>query len=155
MSDKDLLSYEQVLEQEGRLVALNKGTSMMPLLRQQRDVMVIVKKGSERCRKYDAVLYKSGGRYVLHRVIKVRENDYVIVGDNCRVLEYGITDSDILGVLVSVIRDGKRELRMDSPAARIYAHLWCDFFPVRAALIRVRECLGKLYRAVKKRIIHS
>lgn len=152
MNDSRPLSYEEVLESEGRLVALNKGTSMMPLLREQRDLMVIVKKGSERCKKYDAVLYKSGGRYVLHRVIKVRENDYVIVGDNCRRLEYGITDGDILGILVAVVRGGKRELKMDSRLARFYAHLWCDLFPVRAFFILIREQLGKVRRAVRKLI---
>ncbi len=148
MNENSLISYEEALEREGKLVAINSGTSMMPLLRQKRDLMVIEKKGESRCKKYDAVLYRRGGRYILHRVIKVRENDYVIVGDNCRRLEYGITDGDILGVLTAVVRGGKREVKMDSFGARLYAHIWCDFFPVRAVLIRVRELLG----AVKRRI---
>lgn len=134
------LSYEEVLESEGRLVAVNKGKSMLPLLRENRDVMVIDKKTEQRCKRLDAVLYKSGGRYVLHRVIRVRDDDYVIVGDNCRRLEYGITDDDVLGVLTAVIRNGRREVSMDSPVCRFYAHLWCDLFPIRAAIIFLREC---------------
>ena len=152
MNKPNELSYEAALEREGKIVAINKGTSMMPLLRENRDIMVIEKKGSERFKKYDAVLYKQGGRYVLHRIVKVRENDYVIVGDNCRVLEYGITDSDILGKLTAVLRNGDRELKMDSPLSRVYAHIWCDFFPVRAALIRLRELLGAVKRRVKRLI---
>lgn len=139
MNDRQL-SYEEVLETEGRLVAINKGKSMLPLLRENRDVMVIDKKTSQRCKRLDAVLYKSGGRYVLHRVIRVRDEDYVIVGDNCRRLEYGITDNDILGVLTAVIRSGRREVKMSSPVCRIYAHLWCDLFPLRAFFIFLREC---------------
>lgn len=152
MSDRKCLSYEELLEQEGKIVDINKGRSMLPLLRETRDLMVITKKGDERFKKYDAVLYKCGERYVLHRIIKVRENDYVIVGDNCRRLEYGITDDDILGILTAVVRNGKREIKMDSFTARAYAHLWCDFFPIRAALIFVRECLGKIRRHLKKLI---
>ncbi len=153
MSDKVQLSYEEVLELEGKLVAINKGRSMMPLLREGRDLMVIEKKGTQRCKKYDAVLYKSGERYVLHRIIKVRENDYVIVGDNCRRLEYGITDEDIIGKLTAVVRGGKRELKMNSKLCRFYAHLWCDFFPIRAALILLREMAGKCRRFVKSRFM--
>ena len=149
MNNGEQVSYEEILEQEGKLVAINSGTSMLPLLRQGRDLMVIVKKGEERCKKYDAVLYKKNGRYILHRVIKVRDSDYVIVGDNCCRLEYGTTDSDILGVLEAVVRDGKREIKMDSLTCRGYAHIWCDLYPIRAALVRFRQLLG----AAKRRLI--
>ena len=43
-------SFEEELEQNGTLVFPNKGTSMMPLLRQNRDLMVIEKRGPERLR---------------------------------------------------------------------------------------------------------
>ena len=79
-------SFEEELEQNGTLVFPNKGTSMMPLLRQNRDLMVIEKRGPERLRKYDAVLYKRGESYVMHRILKVRDRDYWIVG--CALL-YG------------------------------------------------------------------
>lgn len=151
MSEQAPLSYEEILETEGTLVATNSGKSMMPLLREKRDLMVIEKRGSERLKKYDAVLYKSGGRYVLHRIIKVRENDYVIVGDNCRRLEYGITDADILGRLTAVVRGGRRELKMDAPICRFYAHLWCDFFPIRAGLIRIRELVFHVGKIILRR----
>ena len=146
-----MVSYEDALETEGKIVAINSGKSMLPLLREKRDIMVIEKKGAERCKKYDAVLYKSGGRYILHRVIKVRENDYVIVGDNCRRLEYGITDDNILGILTAVIRDGKKELKSDSFICRLYAHIWCDFFPIRAVLIWLREIAYRVAKRILKR----
>ncbi len=151
MNDRDFVNYEELLQNEGVLIAPNVGKSMMPLLRENYDIMVIKKKGAERCKKYDAVLYKSRGRYVMHRVIKVRENDYVIVGDNCRVLEYGITDDNILGVLVAVLRGGKRELKCDSFILKLYAHLWCDFFPVRAFLIFLREKFVKIAKLILKK----
>ncbi len=123
---------------------------MLPLLRQGRDVMVIERRGEERLKKYDPVLYKSGDRYVLHRIIQVRQNDYVIVGDNCRIKEYGIKDEDILGVLTAVIRDGKRELKTDGIVCRIYAHLWVDLFPLRAELIHMRERIKRIRRKIRR-----
>ena len=54
------------------------------------------------------VLYKRPpDKYVLHRIVEVRRDSYVILGDNCVNREYGVTDSDILGVMTGYIRDGK------------------------------------------------
>ena len=151
----DLHTFEEVLNEHGFLAYTNVGVSMMPLLRQGRDVMEIRKRGSERLKKYDAVLYKRGGRYILHRILKVREKDYVIVGDNCYRREFGVTDDQILGVLTGVVRDGKR-IDVRDKGYLFYVHLWCDFYPVRAAILYSKDQtrrmihLGK--RAVKKLI---
>lgn len=145
------VSFEEMLDKSGYLVFTNVGTSMMPLLRQGRDVMEIRRKGDERCRKYDAVLYKVGSKYILHRIIKVRENDYVIVGDNCYRREYGITDEQILGVLTGIVRGGKH-ISVDDRAYKLYVHLWCDFYPIRAAILFCKHLAGRAVRAVKRGI---
>lgn len=147
------VSFEDILEKNGYLAYTNVGVSMMPLLRQKKDVMVIRKKGEERCRKYDAVLYKVGEKYILHRILKVREKDYVIVGDNCFRREYGITDAQILGVLTAVIRDG-REIKVTDRGYLLYVHLWCDFYPIRAGILYCKHLFtrvkGKAARVVRR-----
>ena len=58
---------------------------MLPLLKQGRDSFTVreVKQG-ESCKLWDVVLYKRGtDQYVLHRIIKVYEDFYDILGDNC------------------------------------------------------------------------
>lgn len=155
-------SIEAVLNQHGTLVYTNVGTSMMPLLRQGRDLMVIQKKGQQRCQKFDAVLYKrpSDGRYILHRILEVRENDYIIAGDNNTFLEYGITDNDILGILTAVIRDG-RKIPVTDPSYQRYVHLWCDHYTARMRLLRVlrfpRSIRNALSRWLKQKspALHS
>ena len=137
------MTFEKMLDENGYLAYTNVGTSMMPLLRQGRDIMEIRKKGSERCRKYDAVLYKAGTEYILHRIIQVRENDYVIVGDNCFRKEYGITDNQILGVLTGVVRNGKH-LSVKDKKYLFYVHIWCDFYPIRAGILYCRAQLGRV-----------
>ena len=142
-----------MLDNRGYLVYTNVGISMMPLLRQGKDVMEIRKKGPERCKKYDAVLYKVNDRYILHRIIKVRENDYVIVGDNCFRREYGIKDSQILGVLTGIVRNGKH-ISVTDKKYLCYVHLWCDFYPIRAAFLYSRVQLGRV-KSRLARIVRS
>ena len=147
------MTFEELLEKDGYLVYTNVGTSMMPLLRERRDIIEIRKKGPDRCRKYDAVLYKRGKKYILHRIVKVREKDYVIVGDHCIWREWGITDERILGVMTSVKRNGKT-ITPENRLYQLYVHLWVDFFPVRAAILYckriVRGAAGKAVRFLRR-----
>lgn len=140
-------TYEDELQKNGKIIHTNVGVSMMPLLRQNRDVMII-ERPNGRLKKYDVPLYKrKNGQYVLHRILKVRENDYVICGDHCVKREYGITDKDIIGVLTGVIRDGKT-ITMDNLGYKFYYHLWCDFFYIRVFLLKVRFFLGRVKRSL-------
>ncbi|MBQ9923895.1 MAG: S26 family signal peptidase [Clostridia bacterium] len=126
------MTFEEVLEREGRLVYTNVGISMLPLLRQGKDLFVVEKRGPERLRAGDVVLYRRPpNQYVLHRIVEVREREYVILGDNCVNREYGITDGDILGILTGVVRDGKLHT-VTEKWYRLYS-----FFMVHGADVRI------------------
>jgi hypothetical protein len=136
-------TYEEQLRTHGTLVYTNVGSSMLPLLRQNRDLLIVGRRPEGRCKKYDVVLYKRpSGQYVLHRILKVRKNDYVICGDNRRVREFGVPDEWIFGVLTGVVRDGK-QISIHDFKYRCYVHLWCDFFWIRAALLWLRSKVSK------------
>lgn len=144
-----MTTFEEEIVRTGRLVFTNVGDSMYPLIRQDRDLLII-EKPRGRLKKYDVPLYKrDSGEYVLHRVLKVRAQDYVICGDNRYVKEYGITDRHIIGVLTAVVRNG-REVSVTDWKYRLYAHLWCDFFPVRALIFKIRSILRRLKRKNRK-----
>ena len=138
-------TFEEILARDGKLVYSNVGDSMLPLICQGRDLLVIVSPIG-RLKKYDIPLYKrDNGQYVLHRILAVREKDYVICGDNRWGREYGITDSHVIGVLAAIIRDGK-EIPMADWRLRLYTHLWCDLFPLRAFILRGLHVLKRLGR---------
>ncbi|MBQ8922070.1 MAG: S24/S26 family peptidase [Oscillospiraceae bacterium] len=144
-----MTTFEQELEQNGRLVFTNVGTSMEPLIRQGRDLLII-EKPHGRLKKYDIPLYRrQSGQYVLHRILKVRAQDYVLCGDNRRRKETGITDRQIIGVLTAVVRDGK-EIPMTALRCRMYAHLWCDLFPLRAFILTAKSVPKRLKRKYGK-----
>jgi hypothetical protein len=138
--ERETLIFEEELQRHGVLVYKNVGYSMMPLIRQQRDLVEIVKKQPGRCRKYDVVLYRRNGKYILHRILKVLPDSYVIAGDHNYVLEHGVKDDQIIGVLKAVVRDGRR-ITSDDRRYRLYVHLWCDLYPIRAVILCLKAHL--------------
>ncbi len=147
-------TYEKLLNEQGYIIDTNKGFSMMPLLRQRHDIFEIRKKGPGRCRKYDVVLYKRGDKYILHRILRVRPDGYLIAGDACSVVERDIKDEHILGVMTRVIRDGK-EITTDNKWYKLYVHLWCDVYPVRMVILRIKRFIKRCIGFIKRRVFRQ
>ncbi len=84
------------------------GTSMNPLLYQNRDFVRIVKPQLP-LKIGDIPLYRrNDGAFVLHRVVAIKDNgEYVMCGDNQFILEFGITDKNIIGVAKTLIINGE------------------------------------------------
>lgn len=137
----------EFLEENGKLTYTNVGVSMMPLLRQGKDLFTIEKNNGQRYKKGDVVLFARGSsKYVLHRIIKVLPDEYVILGDNCVSCEKGIKDSDIHGKMISFVRNGK-EHSVTEKRYRVYTALVLFFNPVRVFFKRLWI---KFKRLVKK-----
>ena len=148
MSNGEQISFEEYLAEYGTLTYKNKGISMMPLLREDKELFTVEKKGSERCRRYDVVLYKDRqDRYILHRVIRVLPDGYVIRGDNTYKNEFR-TDDEIIGVMTGLIRDG-REIRVTDTAYRVYSVLRTAGYPLRYVCFRIRHVAGRLLKLKK------
>lgn len=105
---KDLwpIMQEQILA--GKKVRFGpKGTSMLPLIRQGVDTIVL-EKAPENLNKYDLPLYlRDNGQFVLHRVVDKNENGYVMCGDNQYDREYDVKPSQILAIATGIYRGDK------------------------------------------------
>lgn len=144
-SENGKMSFERYLDMYGKMTYRNVGVSMLPMLKQDRDLFTLEKKTSKRCKKYDVVLYRRPPhQYVLHRVVKVREDDYIILGDNCERKEYGICDQDIIGVMISFVHKGKT-IKVDDFRYQIYVHVWYWSYPVRRQLMKCRRLLSRVW----------
>ena len=142
------MKFEEYLKKNDSLTYYNVGTSMMPLLKQGRDLFTVEKKTGERCKKYDVVLYRRPpAKYVLHRIVEVRENDYVILGDNCIRKEYGIRDEDILGVMTSFVRKGHL-VKCNNRFYRIYSVICVAAWPLRKILYPVKALVKKILQPI-------
>lgn len=138
----DAVTFEEYFQSHTSLTYKNKGISMLPLLREGHDLFTVTKKGSERCRVGDVVLFRRNGRYILHRVVKVRADSYDCLGDNSVNKEYGVKDSDILGVMESYTRNGKKH-PVTAPAYRLYSAVWVRLSPVRITIKRACVALKR------------
>ena len=143
-------TFEEEINKNGVLVYKNVGVSMLPLIKQNRDVLII-EKPTRTIKKYDVVLYKRpNGEYVLHRVIKVKNGQFVMCGDNQNYKEYGITNDNVLWILTSIERSGK-VIKINEGKNKIYAHLITDFYPVRFIILRIRNYCSNILSHVKKK----
>jgi len=136
-------SIEDVLREEGIFVSTTVGVSMYPMLRNRKDT-IIVTPYQGRLKKYDVPLYKRSSDYILHRIVEVLPDSYVICGDNCEKKEYGITDEQILGVLTGFYR-GSKKINMDGLAYKIYVWVWCKSFPLRMVYKKMRRMAAKVW----------
>ena len=116
---------------------ITAGTSMLPMLRDRKDTVVLQKKNGK-LKKYDLPLYKrADGSFVLHRIVGIRKDGYVMSGDNHDIKEYPVTDEQIIAVVTAYIKDGKR-ISTNSLGYKIYCRWHCN--------------AGKLLRRIKQRI---
>ena len=141
------VTFEELLEKDGRLVYKTKGVSMLPMLHQNRD-LVIIQVPSSRLKKYDVALYRRGENYVLHRVIGFGNDCYLIRGDNTYSVET-VPEQAVIGVLTAFVRKGKQR-KVTDPRYLVYVHIWCRIYPLRSCYVRARRLAGRVVRRLLK-----
>ena len=137
---------EEQLKNGGTVVFKPKGISMLPLIRQGID-SVLIKSPKFPLKKYDIPLFRrKDGSFILHRILKVcNDGTYVVCGDNQTVLEYGVRDEQIIGVVEGIYRD-KKFVSVSNFIYKIYSRslwirrLWRKSFIRRAVKGVLRRC---------------
>ena len=95
-----------------------RGVSMLPMLRQEKDSVELAPL-PEKLKKYDLPLYQyPSGKYVMHRVVDVKDTHYICLGDN-------LTDQEIIYpeqmiAVVSAFRRGEKRIGVEDPRYRLY-----------------------------------
>ena len=113
-----------------------RGTSMMPMLCDNKDVITLSQKPLK-LKKYDLPLYvrKETGQFVVHRIHKVQsDGTYVISGDNQTAMEYGITYDDVLAVVTEFSHKGKKH-STNELSYKLYCRLWCVYHLIRRSIL--------------------
>lgn len=110
---------------EGHSVTIQvRGFSMRPFVENARDKAVIVKCST--VRRGDAVLAKvEGGRFVLHRVVRVEGDRLTLMGDGNVCGTEHCRTSDIVGKVAAFIRKGRTKPdSTDGTKWKVYSFLW-------------------------------
>lgn len=113
-----------------------RGTSMLPMLCDNRDVITLSQK-PKKLKKYDLPFYvrKATGQFVVHRIHKVlSDGTYVISGDNQTSMEYGVEYDDVLAVVTAFTHKGKK-YSTDELSYKLYCRLWCFYHLIRRSIL--------------------
>ncbi len=128
-----------------------RGVSMLPMIREGKDSVVISSLPSE-LKKYDVILYKRrNGQYVLHRLVKIGEN-YTFLGDHQFIAEQGI-EHDQLIARVSLLYRGERAVSVEKISYKMFCRLWFFTCPLRRlsnfVVSFVKRIVSKIFKSAK------
>lgn len=130
------ISKEQFIGENGFLIIHPIGVSMLPLLRGGKDTVELVTPDS--INLHDVIWYRrQDGEYVLHRVVGIEGDTFVLCGDHQITREYGVRRKDVLGVMCGFYR-GERHVSVDNMWYRAYVALWSHMLLRRVVLKLMR-----------------
>ena len=125
-----------------------RGLSMLPMLRQGKD-MVELSPLPPKLKKYDLPVYQyPSGKYVMHRVVDVKEDHYICLGDNTYEYEK-IKPEEMIG-LVTAFKRGEKRIEVDNPVYGVYCRIWCAIFPARKGLRCTKSRINSFLRRILK-----
>ena len=134
---------EDVLKEKGVYIGPTVGISMLPMLKNRRDT-IVVKPKTERLKRLDVALYRRGNAYVLHRVLEPVADGYIIRGDNCYSDEH-ILEEDVFGVLTEFFRKDKHYYCTDEKYIK-YAEKRLKTYKSRRFFVRFKNFFKRIIK---------
>ncbi len=141
---------KNLLEQNGELIGITSGKSMLPLFRSGKDKAVIIPLVTSP-KVNDILLYrkKTSDDLVLHRVIKITDNGPVLRGDALYRNETDIPSHYILGVLKGFYRNSKYYDCQKSVTYKLYVIYIRASYPLRYCINKAFSLLKRIIRKLK------
>lgn len=125
------------------------GSSMLPMLREGRDMVRLVRADGPLDRGEVLLYRRESGQYVLHRLIRMEdEKTCLCCGDNQWEKEL-VPLERVIARAESFSRRGSWVDTRHNPIYCCYRTIWTALFPVRRPIILVRRLLGCLRRSIK------
>ncbi len=136
------------IEKNGWVMTRPVGVSMWPMLRYRKDP-IILKKPNKPFKVNDVVAYvrRPDGQQVMHRIVKIKNGNLVIRGDNCAYNEYTVRQQDIFAVLTGFYRGEKYIDCEKNYVYKIYIFLNRATYYPRFVF---KKCKSYAYRFLKK-----
>ena len=149
---QDLAQLLQLqLEQGGRAELIVTGSSMHPLFRSHRDKVILVPRVAG---KPDIILYRrDNGAYILHRIVRVKGDMFIVTGDNQWQLEH-VRPDQVLAVVEGWYHKGKYHTPQEL-WYKLYVCFWVGLLPLRRPVLALRRWFGRLIRKIKRRNKHA
>lgn len=130
-------SIEELIN-EGSVIPLYvSGSSMNPFLVSRRDIVYLTLPEKKDIQKGKILLFRrSNGALVLHRVMKVCNDDSLIFCGDAQTACEKVKKTQVIAAVSEVERKGKRK-SADSFAWRFWGFVWRMLKPIRPVLMRL------------------
>jgi hypothetical protein len=115
---------------------------MFPLLRNEKDEVVLSPITSTP-EKMDIVLFRFNGQHVLHRIIDIKGDTYIIQGDGIYMSSEHCTRKDIVGTVTVLYKVGWRPITTKSGLYKLFSALWLKLRFCRRYLLAI---LRRIYK---------
>lgn len=113
------------------------GTSMSPLLRDQRDAVFLVSPQMRPPKRNDILLFKRQDALILHRILSVKKDGAFVVNGDAQTWCERVQPEQALAVAEAILRKGKR-IPCDSVGYRCLSACWRKTRLFRPLLHRMR-----------------
>lgn len=134
------------LVNEGREVVLNiTGSSMSPFLIHQRDAVMLGKIVTPPQRGDIVLFQREDGSYVVHRVRKVSDEGYFMIGDGQSETE-GPVPRERLRAIVTKVRRKAQWIGRNDLKWRFFASVWLAIIPLRKMLVNAWRMIERIRR---------
>ena len=123
-----------------------QGYSMYPLFISGRDEAVIAPCNPSTLRRGDVALYRRDNSIlVLHRIWKITDNGFFMVGDNQTVIEGPLRPDQIRGKLIACNRNGM-EFSTSNFLYRFLSGIWLCLRPFRPIIHKTADFFRRIRR---------
>ena len=131
-------NIERSIKELGYAVVPITGTSMLPLLKEGRDLVELEPCSQERLKKGDVVLYKKNdGTLVLHRIIKTENREFfTVLGDHQFKNAERVNKNQIIAVTCGFFIKG-RYVTEKTRWYRLYKKIWLCNLNFRRIILAV------------------
>lgn len=138
------IDIEQLLT-DGKTIKIKpQGYSMYPLFVPGRDEACIERTDFSSLKRGDVILYRRDKSIlVLHRIWKITDNSFYMVGDNQTEIEGPLRADQVRGKLIGFVRNGKF-VTVNNPFYRFLSRLWLFLRPLRPCAWKLTACVRKL-----------
>ncbi len=139
---------KEVIEKGGEFRLFPRGTSMLPLLNEGEDSVMLG--AADGIKAGDVLFYRrKNGAFVLHRLIEKRGETYTMCGDHQLGLEYGIEPQQVLAKMVGYYK-GEVYHAIDEPQYLEYVKKQLSRFPFYRKNPTIYKTLRKIKHLFKK-----
>lgn len=148
IDSQELISLiKQTLESDGEFKLLVTGNSMLPFMKHMRDSVILTHPSKRKLKRGEIVFVeRESKKIVLHRVIQLRPNGFIMKGDSQIWVEF-VQFDQIIAVVSKIIRKGK-VISCDNLLYRFLSALWMLLQSILGLFVRGAGLLKMIYKAV-------